>query len=295
MDTILVMTDFSDVSAHAAQYACALSRQLNSKRLVLYHTYEVFIPSAPSAVVGQESYNLLEDYYSPETDRLLKESSLQRLEEEKTQLMALVHPGTVIEYAAENMRLVDGINEAAMEYQASLVVIGTAPRAGMDRVFMENNVIEVADDCRYPVLIVPIDAPIEPITKIVFACDLEKVQEPSHGVKLKKLLDEFKASLMVVHVDKEQPKWAVEAAGPQGMTDLIHVLEAYSPTFDFVENNDIVAGITAYSEQHRASLILVIGKNHGFFRSLFHQSVTHHLAYQSHIPLLVVHGKKLPT
>jgi nucleotide-binding universal stress UspA family protein len=292
MNTILVLTDFSDVSFHAAEYACALSRQLNSKRIVLYHAYEFIMPSSPSAITGQLDYTILEDTYNLENNRSLRENSLQRLEEVKNSLTVLVDNDTVIECAAENTRLVDGINDVGEEFETYLVVAGISGKEGLEAILGGNNAVEVADQSRYPVLIVPMQAPVEPIKRIVFASDLENIKDKVPGKNLQKLLDDFKAALMVVHVDKERPQWVTETQGPGGMPELYRLLEAYHPSFDFIGNEDIVAGITEYAEQHKASLILAIGRSHGFFKSLFHRSLSHKLAYHSPIPLLFIHEAK---
>jgi len=45
MKTILLLTDFSDTALNAARYGAALTHQLGTSSMILYHSYE-FIPIA---------------------------------------------------------------------------------------------------------------------------------------------------------------------------------------------------------------------------------------------------------
>lgn len=293
METILVLTDFSEISRHAAEYACALSRQLNVRHIVLYHAYEIILPVSAGAasITGQLDYNVLTEF-SPQDEQLLRERSLQGLEAEKNRLSG--EDGEdgediMIECATDEIRLADSINDIAEKYNAGLVVLGISEKDG---ILFGSNAIGVVDGSKYPVLVVPLKAAIEPVSRIVFAYDLEPVDQTFPGAELKQLLDAFGAILKVVHVDKDHSGWVAEVAGPGGMPGLGQLLESYHPSFHFIENEDVVEGILLYAERNQASLILTIGKSHGFFKSLFHRSVMHKLAHHSSAPLLVIHEKK---
>jgi nucleotide-binding universal stress UspA family protein len=257
----------------------------------LYHAYEIILPVSPGAeaITGQLNYNVMVDSFGPEDIRLQRERSLQGLEAEKKLLAAAAGDDIVIECATDEIRLADSINDIAEKYHAGLVVLGISEKEGLERILFGGSAIGVVDGSKYPVLVVPLKAAIEPVGRIVFAYDLEKVDQTFPGTELKKLLDAFGATLKVVHVDKDHSGWAAEAEGPGGMPGLRQLLEPYHPSFDFIENEDIVEGILHYAGENQASLILTIGKSHGFFKSLFHRSVTHKLAYQAPTPLLVVH------
>jgi nucleotide-binding universal stress UspA family protein len=288
METILVLTDFSEISLHAAEYACTLSRQLNVRHIVLYHAYQVIPPvsSGAEAITGQFNYNVVADSFSPEDARLLREGGLQGLEAEKKLLAAAAGDDIVIECATDEIRLADSINDIAEKYHAGLVVLGISEKEGLERILFGSTANGVVDGSKYPVLLVPLKAAIEPVRRIVFAYDLEKVDRKFPGAELKQLLDAFGATLKVVHVDKDHS--GSEAGGPGSMPDLDPLLESYHPSFHFIENHDIVEGILHYAGENQASLILAIGKDQGFLKNLFHRRITHKLAYDTSTPLLVI-------
>jgi nucleotide-binding universal stress UspA family protein len=248
-------------------------------------------PSSPDAITGQLNYSLIGDSYTMEVDRVLREKGQQSLEEQRDRLLTWLDNDLVIECVLDNAALSDGIDDVVGTYQAGLVVVGVSEDGHAD-LLLGNNLLEVADHSACPVLIVPQQAPMEPISRVVFAYDLAKMTDTFPIQSIKQFLSVFNAVLMVVHIDKDHAAWSEETQGPGGFPDLKSLLLPYAPTYDFIENEDIVAGITEYSEEHRADLILTIGRQHGFFRNLFHRSVNHKLAFHSPIPLLVLGENK---
>jgi len=283
-----VLTEFSDVSRHAAEYAAALSRQFGCRRIVLFHAYEVVLPVSSASVTGQLSYTVLEDIYDPENERVLREASWKGLTAEAERLKAFVDEGTVIEIAAEQTRLPAIINEAVARQGAGLVVMGISDRAGLDQWLFGGDALAAADQSPCPVLVVPMQAAPEPVTRVVLAYDLEKPDSGFPGKDFCALLDEFHADLRVVHVDKTA--LTEELGGPGGMPELRALLEPYRPVFDFIEHADTATGIIDYAERSQASLIAVVGRHHSFIGGLFHKSVTHQVARHTPIPVLVLHA-----
>jgi nucleotide-binding universal stress UspA family protein len=289
MDTILVLTDFSDVAFHAAQYACVIGRQLGIKRIVLYHTYEIIVPAAPTAIIGQVNYGM-EGTYDPAYDRLLMETNLESMEKIKARLTGFAGSDAKIECGTGNTPLAGGINDIIEEYNAGLVVMGITGKDYVGKILIGSNAIRVADAASRPVLIVPQETVTGPVTRIVLACDLQNTPDALPVEGLEDILDGFNAPLMLVNVGHgDAYANANEMANASG---LYSQLEKYSPSFDFIDNKDTVAGIMEFAGEQKASLVIAIRKDHGFFKELFQRSVTHQLAYHTSVPLLVVHEAK---
>lgn len=278
MNTILVLTDFSPAADHAARYAARLTHDIHSRRLILYHAYQAIVPVSEvtpfTQVIDLES---------------LHKTSLQQLEELKRTLEPLIHPATTIDCRTEETVLTPFINDIAEEENIDMLVMGTTGKSTLEKVLVGSNTLRVAKESHCPVLIVPPQAPIAPMKKILFACDLDKIKENLPAAELTNVLDHFKAPLMVVNVDHEGKR-----SGPDTPTNIsaVHrLLEPYHPSFHFIDSDDVIEGIMDFAEENDASLILMHTKNRGFFEGLFHRSTTKQMIYHTTLPLLLLHGK----
>lgn len=291
MNNILLLTDFSAESLHAARYAALLTQQLRSQRLILFHAYQVIMPlpvsdiPVPASAVNEPVNSMIE------TAEEIRRKSLQALKGLYDQLRQMAYADTIMEYRAEEASLVVSINDVMKETGADVVVMATTGAGFLERVVNGDNTIHIADESKYPVLLVPPGAPLEPVRRIVFACDLKKTEETTPVKGLKKLLDDFRAELLVVNVDHDEKH--VTSNTFQSAIFLGKWLEAYRPAYHYIDNPDLVAGIAAFAREHKASLIIAIHKNRGFFEGLFHRSATHQLAKHMPFPLLILKNEKI--
>jgi nucleotide-binding universal stress UspA family protein len=278
MDNILVLSDFSDAAFHAACYAAGLTLQLHSKRLILYHAYEVVATVPGAASMVQQTSD------SVHADSLKKLAALHR------RLQKFLSNVTTVHYRAEGLSLDTSINDVAKAENADLIVMGITGRSALEQQLIGSTTIRVAPKSRYPVLIVPGGTAIEPVRQILFACDEKQTTQLGAATDLQKILDAFSVPLMIVNVDHKEARFGEKT--PLDTVVLHELLAPYHPSFHYTDNEDTVAGIMEFALEHQASMIILIPKNQGFLEGLFHRSVTKKLAYHSSIPLLVLHENK---
>nr|WP_295868619.1 universal stress protein [uncultured Chitinophaga sp.] len=276
MKTILVPTDFSDTAYNAATYALAMAPQLNVDRIVLYHAYELIvpIPDVPTAI----------PMVNPDDLRIASQEGLDKMQKELTQLAGA---GVSIVTRADNTLLAATIDDVVKQEEAALIIMGITGGSKVEEILVGSNTIDVVKHTSCPVLIVPGKATFKGITKIVFACDLRQVADTTPIAPLKKLLAAFHAELHVINIDHESRHFSTDTPFETLMLDTL--LEDYKPEYHFVDNPDVVQGITEFAESIQADLILTIPKKHGLFERIFKRSNTAKLAYQTHIPLLTIH------
>ena len=284
MNNILLLTDFSEASFHAGRYAALLTQQLRSERLVLYHAYEVAMPIPVSEIpVSPVTYPpevVIEDGEDQ------RRKSLQQLRSLYEQLRGLANEETIMEYRVEEAALSLSINDIAKEVNANLIIMAITVAGKLEQALIGNEAVRIVDKSKYPILIVPPEAKLQPVKRIVFACDLKDTQETTPIKGLKKLLDDFQAELLVVNVDHNDKHFTSET--PLNAVVLDRWLTAYHPAYHSVESSDPATGVMEFAQARDASLIIAIHKTHGFFEGLFHRSATHQLAYHTSIPLLVM-------
>lgn len=276
MKTILVPTDFSDTAYNAATYALAMAAQLSVDRIVLYHAYELIvpIPDVPTSI----------PMVNPDDLRMASQDGLDKMQKE---LAPLAAAGISIVTRADNTLLAATINDVVKEEEATLIVMGITGGSKMEEILVGSNTIDVVKHTTCPVLIVPGKATFNGIKKIVFACDLRQVADTTPIAPLKKLLAAFHAELHVINIDHESRHFSTDTPFETLMLDTL--LEGYRPEYHFIDNPDVVQGITEFAEGIHADLLLTIPKKHGLFERIFKRSNTAKLAYQTHIPLLAIH------
>ncbi|NML36431.1 universal stress protein [Chitinophaga sp. G-6-1-13] len=276
MKTILVPTDFSDTAYNAATYALAIAAQLNVDRVVLYHAYELIvpIPDVPTSI----------PMVNPDDLRIASQDGLDKMQKELSPLAAT---GVSIVTRADNTLLAATIDDVVKQEEATLIVMGITGGSKVEEILVGSNTIDVVKHTTCPVLIVPGKASFKGITKIVFACDLRQVADTTPITPLKKLLAAFHAELHVINIDHESRHFSTDTPFETLMLDTL--LEDYRPEYHFIDNPDVVQGITEFAENIHADLILTIPKKHGLFERIFKRSNTAKLAYQTHIPLLAIH------
>src|SRR4051812_33707400 len=120
MDTILVLTDFSDAAFHAACYAAGLTLQLRSKQLVLYHAYQ-----AESPVSGPISS-------SEQTTDGRHAESMEKLAALHRSLEKFLNNVTTVRCRAEGIRLDTSINDVADTENANIIVMGIIGESALE-------------------------------------------------------------------------------------------------------------------------------------------------------------------
>jgi len=275
MRSVLILTDFSEAAFRAAEYVCGLVDVLQIKRIVLYHAYEVIIMSTdtpmPPVKTNEELY--LE---SMEALNLVRDRLKPRLPDEVT-----------IDMMAENTFLPETINQRCQEQKIDLIVMGKTGKSSVDRLMTGNVTAHMLQRSRYPLLMVPEDTAVgKEIKTVVFATDLKDLSSIPM-TQLCSFLDAFKAA----EIDVVNAGPAVEgeyaSGGRKEAVDGLHkILDKYSPSFYYVDGDNVVDSVLTFADEHHASLLTTVPKTHSFFSSIFHKSVSKRLAYNSSIPLL---------
>lgn len=270
MKTLLICTDFSESADHAARYGCMLARQYKFGAITLFHAYQMFVPPTDMAFDSSVSYAGNEPF-------------MEQLKSLKEELVKLTGKDITIRTRAENLTLGESINNICREEKADMVIMGISGSSKIEKTFIGSNTITVSQNSKYPVLVVPVQAPVEPVHSILLACDLSKVTAATPLGLLNDIMELFKAPLYVLNVDDKN----FSPQTPEELYQLHHIYDKYKPHYAFIDTTDIIKGITDYTEKNNISLIITIPKNYNFIERLFHRSTT--LIWQSPVPILTLH------
>lgn len=274
MKTMLMLTDFSEAAFRAAEYACDLIDPLQVGRIILFHSFQAVVVGTdlPASTVLN--------------DREIYLNCMESLGLVHDRLKPLAGPTVKIDLLAEDTTLSpDSINELCRKEAVDLVVVGVSGKSGLEKLLMGSVTAQLLRSVDYPLLVVPQNAMIgKTVNNIALSTDLK-----DHSLipvnLLHDFLGAFPASLQVVNVlPEEKERYSTETEA--SIAALQNILKKYDPVFHYIQGDDIVENILSFASKHHISLIIAIPKKHGFFSTVFHQSITKKMAYHSHVPLL---------
>jgi nucleotide-binding universal stress UspA family protein len=260
MNTVIVPVDFSDTSLNAARYAVKLLAGHPGVEMILYHMF----------VKPNE-----------------EENSIENIENLKNELLQgeTVNISTLTEMGGD---FVEELEKLTRHRQADLVIMGITGRSSLQQIFMGSNALKMAENKFCPVMIVPPNCQFREVKNVLLTSDLKDVMGTTPSVPIKKVLKTFQPSLHVVNVN-EDTYIALSEEHENEKQKLSKMFEEFNPEFYFLRLFDIDEAINEFANDKNIDLIINIQKEHSKFYRFFKSSHTKALAYQSTIPVLVVH------
>jgi len=273
MKTLIVPTDFSAVSDNAMEYAVGLAKQTGSS-LLLFHAYQVpvSVTDVPIVLVSVEE---------------LQKNAETKMAEVKKSLEKTTAGGVRIYGEAKLGDTVDELEDLCNRIKPFAVVMGTKGATGLERVFFGSTTLNTIKHLSWPVIVVPPDKKYSAIKKIGFACDFREVVETTPAHVIKDFVKEFNAEIHVLNVDYKNAHFKPET--PEQSVLLHTMLEELNPKYDFIEDENIEAGIEKFAEKNNLDLVITIPKKHKLLQGIFRKSHTKDLIFHSHLPILCVH------
>jgi nucleotide-binding universal stress UspA family protein len=273
MKTLIVPTDFSPVSINAMNYAADMALSIDAS-LLLLHVYQVPVSFTDIPVVNIS----LEE---------IKKISEEKVAELKKDLEHITS-GKLKVYAESRLgEVTDEIEDLCKKINPFAVVMGTKGASGLERLFLGSNTLTAIRHITYPIIVVPPGAVFNSIKKIGFACDLNEVVETTPSNKIHEVCTMFNAKLLVLNVDYKNQHFLPET--PEESLLLHTLLEDLDPVYQYIEHQDVVAGINEFAEKQGIDMVITIPKKHKLLSGLFQKSHTRELVFESHIPIMCIH------
>lgn len=277
MNTILVLTDFSNVALQAAHYAIHLASQLNSKRVLLFNAYQSLEPMANVPVTPELPI------VQANPEELYKESTTQL--ENLRRMLAPSAAGITIDTISEDDILEEAVKKLISKEQVDLVVTGLSDKSNLEKFLVGSHSIRVMENCAYPLVIVPQNARITALEKVMLAVDFEVLRSGKALPGLLAILNNLQAELFVVNVAKDEN---YSSDTQEDIKHLHQLLDKYQASFHYVEDSNVIHGINEFAAQNNISLIIAIHEKKGILATLFQKSVSKQLAWKSDVPLLII-------
>jgi nucleotide-binding universal stress UspA family protein len=270
MQVILVPIDFSPQSRNAAAHAAMLAKSFHGK-LLLFHAY--MLPTPVSEV----------PYVMVTVDDLQKDNELM-IKKEAEYLNT--------EYGVETEWLVrigipsDEIKALTEERPIDLVVMGMKGVGGLDKI-IGSTTTNCLRKLKTPVLIIPQDSRFADYRHITYATDFHNELLTRSFDPMVQIAKQFKSTVSIVYIHRDADRSEVNEL--DWRKNMANILPEIDYSFVKIEDDSVKHGLTEYIESSRTDLLVMLTHRHNFFERLFNRSQTTTMAYETKVPLLVLH------
>jgi|GEM_PF-1608413 len=267
---ILVYTRFTEISRNALRYAAemALDRGYD---LLLVHNYDLPLSYAADPIA----------FASIHPDVARAEAQLK----EEADRAAEAFPGLQIAYRLTYGSKPDAVGELLSESGFRFIVSG-APESQGEFWGWNDEFVDLITGMPIPVLIIPQRVSYARIRHIAFASDYLRPMHAKQTGFIRQLLQEQDTVLHIIHVSV--PGRQDQAQRLQHKSALEEQLKEFSPIYVSIENNDVVASIITYIQQHHIELLVVIPHRHGIWHNIFSQRHTRRLTRINYLPIIAL-------
>ena len=270
MKTILIPTNFSDVSRHATNYAIKLIGK-DLSRVILLNAFE-------QPKTGRTFQVSLIDILKRTSEKGLMEDELNIKEE---------FPGEdfKIEVVSSRGDISNCIKYILEHEKIDLVVMGSKGDQEFVDIFVESVTARVISEIDHPMLIVPPNARTKKQLKIVLASDLKKITDKSVISELLYLSKLHNADIEVLNISN------IENGRNEKMESMLDdLLNNVSHNYNYRRNTNIHTGIYKFLKEIDAEVLtLVKRKGKGsLVARLFHKSVSRRIAKNVNQVLLLL-------
>lgn len=274
MKTILCPTDFSKSSENAVRYAIELAR-ISKAKILLMHAYET-----PVIYTDVTISTIQIDF------ELLRESALKQLKKLYARLIEQVRDvpfELVLQQGLPSARTV----EIAIEKNADLIVMATTATNQLQRFLIGSNASRVLKHAPCKVLLVPPKAKFNGFKKMVYATDLSE-ENLMTANQLSDMASLFKSELIFLNIDNKS--LVHDESDLTRVTHRIRQFVAYPRMKGYVCTDlNVADGITFFLKKEKADCLAMATHHRKFIQALANPSVTKRVAYQTAIPLLILH------
>lgn len=287
MKKILVPIDYSSHSDNAVSYAIEIAKKINAD-IHLFHGLEApeLIAMPGFMVWPAEDFSEMKE----EADEDMEKYLLKLKEDPAHQQPYFPN----ITFSTSIGVTTQVINQAIIDQQPDLVIMGMEGKGKIDRFFLGSTSKQMIEKASVPILLVPAIAQYHPINKIAFATDLSESDLNSiHD--LARLFCLYNPEILLVHAD-DRPSDFHDPKSPSSqflnrVTCNINYGKIY---YRHINETDIDKGLKWLSENGQVDILSMIYRHPSIVSRILEGSHTQKMANSIHLPLLVMPENKTP-
>jgi nucleotide-binding universal stress UspA family protein len=279
---ILLPTDFSKNSWHAINYALKLFKHdyCDFYLLNVFSTSSNIIDSFVDMEPGSVFYETAKFQSEAELAKVLDMIALKNSNNSKHHFESISTFNNVVE----------AIKCIVEEKDIEMIIMGTKGKTDSRKVIYGSTALNIMEKVRNcPVIVVPEKALKKLPKEIVFPTSYKipiKKRELNHLLGIAKKCG---ASIEILHISEED---ALDKRQVSNKNLLVEYLEGINHCFHTLSQMELSSAINCFIESRGSDMVAFINTKHIFFSSLFTQPLVKELAYNSRVPILVMHDLK---
>lgn len=273
---IVVPTDFSETAENAFRYALQLAAVIGANiRLVHIYQHKSDLSGAVLLDGVSEEFHMKQELL----ESLSQSGNYRPMN--GTAVPVRVEPEMI------KGSVVDELRNLSRRKDTDLIVMGTTGDSKLLGRWLGSISTEVARKAYCPVILVPKNCRFEAYRDIVYACDYHQHEENVLG-RILSFAGHFKPMMHLVHVN------TARNASPEDFQQVPVGGDAFSGKemklkLSKVANPDILDALIQYANSNKAGLIAMGTEHRPFLEDLFHRSLTREMAFNTSVPLMVIH------
>jgi nucleotide-binding universal stress UspA family protein len=284
MKTIAVLTDFSERSYHAAEYALHLAQKIKAD-VLLFNAF--LVPSDIPMANAQVAWPIHEyDDINTDSEKSLKQlcNKLQHsFKEQKLNRDFMPE----ITCRCEEGLVVNTLRSLEQDKNIVLLVAATHGTDALSTFVLGNNCAELIDGAKLPILLVPENTVSERLDEVVFATDLN-VNDIEYINSLAKLANTFSAHITIVNVVAEIPSNPGHSKAENLFMHEMVQRVAYNRISyrNFIDQN-VKKGLASILENEKPDMAVMVHRKTNLLDFFFKSSITKKIVKNITMPLLV--------
>lgn len=265
---ILVLTDFSEPSLNALDYAVAWATADNYS-IHLINVQSIPIESGFVAAISQ-------------THHLQLEAALNRLEN----LVKSINTNVEITYNAEFGEVSFSAEEYIKSNDVACLVMGIKTRNSFLVRIFGSNISSIINSIRIPILLIPLNNTFSPPLNVAYASD-RRDGELEYISKINQLLGHHSNEFCWIYVTEDLDQKYLPSERTQ------HQIKELFPQTTFVvkEDENIQDSLAEISEERSIQLIVMRTEQKSLLSRLTSSSVSRSFSNKTPVPLLIFSGK----
>ncbi|NOQ70530.1 MAG: hypothetical protein GQ574_00925 [Crocinitomix sp.] len=273
MKHVILPTDFSNNAWKAMSYAAQLFHNVPCNYILL-NTFSV--PYSYADVSAMPNVELLTEDSESQLQTVLKR--FKELDH---------HDNSTFKTLAKFASLVDSVRAIETEHPDDCtIVMGTKGAGGLGETFLGTMTSHVVNSAKSPVICVPNEAELSVPKNLMLAVDSEGVDKMEEIQLLVDIANQHQSAIRLVNVPISEEEVLSEDSAEQFVLD--NYLGKTPHTYHTLHGNYKEDLLTQFAERNDVDLIALIRRDRGFWKNLFHRSLTKSMSFYSDKPLLIL-------
>lgn len=271
---VLFPTDFSEYSDSAIEYGIHLVNILNVKNVTILHSYATNNAIANQPIISAGLPELLLD----------EQRQLNRLKE---RVQSQVADDVAVSVLLVEGKLINIAHDLISSKGIDLIVLGISTKTKLEQSIIGSNAINVMRKTKCPVVIVPDKAAWIDNPNIAVAIDITHNANHIPIEKVKKFFAQIHGSkLSLVNIEDEDDH-NTHIQNPN-IEKINYSFSDLNTKLEILSSPNKLQALESYSSNKSINLLVLFERKYGILNTIFHTSLIRQIAYQTHIPILVI-------